>query len=96
MSQIGNAIDWLNDLDAWAQWIVGIVSTLIVLGIVRLFMKKVVLDFVRKTEASWDDKLYTPVSKRTYIFTFLLGIQFTMNWVLGSDCLLYTSPSPRD
>ncbi len=94
MSQIGNAIDWLNDLDAWAQWIVGIVSTLIVLGIVRLFMKKVVLDFVRKTEASWDDKLYTPVSKRTYIFTFLLGIQFTMNWVLGSDDSFAKSMTP--
>ena len=50
--------------------------------------EKFVLDFVKKTEAEWDDKLYSPVSKRTYLFTFLLGIQLTMNWVLGTDIAL--------
>ena len=47
MSQVEQAIDWLNELDPWAQWGVGIVSTFMALGIVRLFMKKVVLDFVK-------------------------------------------------
>jgi len=76
MSRVEQAIDWLNGLDPWAQWIVGIVSTFMALGIVRLFMKKVVLDFVKKTEVKWDDMLYAPVSKRAYLFTFLIGIQF--------------------
>jgi small conductance mechanosensitive channel len=83
MSQVGMAIDWLNELEPWAQWIVGIVSTFIALGIVRVFMKKVVLNFVKKTEVNWDDMLYAPVSKRAYLFTFLIGIQLTMNWVMG-------------
>ena len=52
MSQVGMAIDWLNELEPWAQWIVGIVSTFIALGIVLVFMKKVVLNFVKKTEVN--------------------------------------------
>jgi len=85
MSQVGQAIDWLNELEPWAQWIVGIVSTFMALGIVRLFLKKVILDFVKKTEVKWDDMLYSPLSQRTYIFTFLLGIQLTMNWIMGVE-----------
>ena len=94
MSRIDDAIDWLNNLDSWAQWGVGLVATFMVLGIIRFFMRKVVLDFVKKTEAEWDDKLYSPVSKRTYLFTFLLGIQLTMNWVLGTDDSFVESMTP--
>ena len=94
MSQFEQAIDWLNELDPWAQWGVGIVSTFMALGIVRLFMKKVVLDFVKKTEVKWDDMLYAPVSKRAYLFTFLLGIQLTMNWVLGIEDSFVESFTP--
>ena len=94
MSQVEQAIDWLNELDPWAQWGVGIVSTFMALGIVRLFMKKVVLDFVKKTEVKWDDMLYAPVSKRAYLFTFLLGIQLTMNWVLGIEDSFVESFTP--
>jgi len=84
----------LNELDPWAQWGVGIVSTFMAVGIVRLFMKKVVLDFVKKTEVKWDDMLYAPVSKRAYLFTFLLGIQLTMNWVLGIEDSFVESFTP--
>ena len=94
MSQVEQAIDWLNELDPWAQWGVGIVSTFMALGIVRLFMKKGVLDFVKKTEVKWDDMLYAPVSKRAYLFTFLLGIQLTMNWVLGIEDSFVESFTP--
>ena len=94
MSQVEQAIDWLNELDPWAQWGVGIVSTFMALGIVRLFMKKVVLDFVKKTEVKWDDMLYAPVSKRAYLFTFLLGIQLTINWVLGIEDSFVESFTP--
>ena len=94
MSQVEQAIDWLNELDPWAQWGVGIVSTFMALGIVRLFMKKVVLDFVKKTEVKWDDMLYAPVSKRAYLITFLLGIQLTMNWVLGIEDSFVESFTP--
>ncbi len=94
MSQISDSIDKLNDLDPWAQWLFGLASTLLALGIVRLFMRKVVLDFVKKTAFDWDDKLYAPVSKRIYLFTFLLGIQLTMNWVLGLDADFAASMAP--
>ena len=94
MSQVEQAIDWLNGLDPWAQWIFGLVSTFMALGIVRLFMKKVVLDFVKKTEVKWDDMLYPPLSKRTYIFTFLIGIQLTMNWIMGVEDNLVKSFTP--
>ena len=94
MSQVGQAIDWLNELEPWAQWVVGIVSTFMALGIVRFFMKRVVLKFVKKTEVKWDDMLYAPVSKRAYLFTFLLGIQLTMNWVMGEEDNLVESFKP--
>ena len=83
MSQIDDALDWLNELDTWAQWVVGLTATLLVLGIFRLILKKVVLDFVKKTPFDWDDKLYKPVSKRGYLFISILGVQTTMKWVHG-------------
>ena len=94
MSQVEQAIDWLNELDPWAQWGVGIVSTFMALGIVRLFMKKVVLKFVRMTEVKWDDLLYAPVSTRAYLFTFAIGIQLTMNWVMGVEDSFVKSFTP--
>ena len=94
MSQVEQAIDWLNELDPWAQWGVGIVSTFMALGIVRLFMKKVVLKFVRMTEVKWDDLLYAPVSTRAYLFTFSIGIQLTMNWVMGVEDSFVKSFTP--
>lgn len=94
MSQIGDAVDWLNELDTWAQWVVGITATLLVLGIFRLILKKVVLDFVKKTPFDWDDKLYKPVSKRGYIFISILGVQITMKWVHGEGFSLVQSLEP--
>ena len=94
MSQIGDAIDSLNELDTWAQWVVGITATLLVLGIFRLILKKVVLDFVKKTPFDWDDKLYKPVSKRGYIFISILGVQITMKWVHGEGFSLVQSLEP--
>ncbi len=94
MSQIGDAVDWLNELDTWAQWVVGLTATLLVLGIFRLILKKVVLDFVKKTPFDWDDKLYKPVSKRGYIFISILGVQITMKWVHGEGFSLVQSLEP--
>ena len=88
MSQIDDAIDQLNGLDSWAQWGVGLVATLLTLSIVRLLMKKVVLDIVKKTAFDWDDKLYSPVTKRIYIFILFAGINLTMNWVMEGDSLV--------
>ncbi len=94
MSQIDDALDWLNELDTWAQWVVGLTATLLVLGIFRLILKKVVLDFVKKTPFDWDDKLYKPVSKRGYIFISILGVQITMKWVHGEGFSLVQSLEP--
>ena len=94
MSQIGDALDWLNELDTWAQWVVGLTVTLLALGIFRLILKKVVLDFVKKTPFDWDDKLYKPVSKRGYIFISILGVQITMKWVHGEGFSLVQSLDP--
>ena len=55
MSAIDDAVDTLNGLDTWMQWSVGAVSTLLTVAIVRLLMRKVVLDFVKATSFSWDD-----------------------------------------
>ena len=88
MSQIDDAIDQLNGLDSWAQWGVGLVATLLTLSIVRLLMKKVVLDVVKKTAFDWDDKLYSPVTKRVYIFILFAGVNLTMNWVMEGDSLV--------
>ena len=62
MSAIDDAVDTLNGLDTWMQWSVGAVSTLLTVAIVRLLMRKVVLDFVKATSFSWDDQLYRPVA----------------------------------
>jgi small-conductance mechanosensitive channel len=94
VSQIDDALDWLNELDTWAQWVVGLTATLLVLGIFRLILKKVVLDFVKKTPFDWDDKLYKPVSKRGYIFISILGVQITMKWVHGEGFSLVQSLEP--
>ena len=88
VSQIDEAVDQLNGLDAWAQWGVGLVATLLTLTIVRLLLKKVVLDIVKKTAFDWDDKLYSPVTKRIYIFILFAGINLTMNWVMEGDSLV--------
>ena len=88
VSQIDDAIDQLNGLDTWAQWGVGLVATLLTLTIVRLLLKKVVLDIVKKTAFDWDDKLYSPVTKRIYVFILFAGINLTMNWVMEGDSLV--------
>lgn len=94
MSTLDNFIDQVNNLDPIMQWGVGLLSTLIVLGIVRFLMKKVVLDFVRATTFKWDDHLYQPVTQRLYSFIVLVGIQLTMLWVLSEDHDLNTALDP--
>lgn len=94
MSQIDDVMDKLNGLDAWMQWSFGLALTLLTVGIVRFLMRKVLLDFVRKTSFEWDDKLYAPVTKRLYLFMFIAGILLTMTWVLGEDHSLVVSADP--
>ena len=66
-SQIEDTLDKINDLDILPKWGIGIALTLMVLGIIRLVLKKVILDFVKQTAFGWDDKLYGPVSKLSLI-----------------------------
>jgi small-conductance mechanosensitive channel len=94
MSQIDNAVDTLNGLDTWMQWSFGLIATLFTVGFVRLLMQKVLLDFVRKTSFQWDDKLYSPVTKRIYLFILITGVLLTMIWVLGEDHSLVVSTDP--
>ncbi|DAC32380.1 MAG TPA: hypothetical protein D7H95_03315 [Candidatus Poseidoniales archaeon] len=91
MTQIDEAIDTLNGLDAWMQWGVGALATALTIIVIRFLMRKVILDFVKVTKFDWDDQLYRPVSTRMYIFILLAGIQATMTWVLGESDNLNTS-----
>ena len=81
MSQIDDAIETLNGLDAWMQWSVGFAATFLTVAIVRFLLDKILLDFVKKTSFGWDDKLYDPVTKRIYLFILITGTLFTMRWV---------------
>ena len=94
MSQMDDAIDKLNGLDTWAQWATGVVATLLTLAILRLVMRKVILNFIRRTGFDWDDQLYTPVTKRLYAFILVTGIHLTMTWVLGEDDSFVKLSSP--
>ena len=94
MSQIDDAIETLNGLDAWMQWGVGIAATLLTVVVVRFLLDKILLDFVKKTSFGWDDKLYDPVTKRIYLFILITGTLFTMRWVLGEDHSLVESSDP--
>jgi len=89
-----DAIDKLNGLDTWAQWATGVVATLLTLAILRLVMQKVILNFILRTGFDWDDKLYTPVTKRLYAFILVTGIHLTMTWVLGEDDSFVKLSSP--
>ena len=92
MSQIDDAINWLNDLDIWAQWCVGATATLLVLGLFRLILKSVILDFVKRTPFEWDDKLYKPVSKEG-IFPF--NRRFSNHNEMGSRRWIFLGCKPR-
>ena len=94
MSQIEDAVETLNGLDAWMQWSVGLIATLLVVGIIRWLMEKILLDFVKKTSFKWDDKLYAPVTKRIFVFIFITGISLTMRWVLGENHSFVESTDP--
>ncbi len=94
MSQIDTAVDTLNGLDTWMQWSFGLVATLFTVGFVRLLMQKILLDFVKKTPFQWDDKLYSPVTKRIYTFILVTGALLTMTWILGEDHSLVVSSDP--
>ena len=85
LSDIKDGIDTINDLNIWAKWGIGIGLTLLALGIARLILKKVVLDFVKQTQFDWDDKLFAPVSKRVYFFVTVAGFHLSMNWIMGED-----------
>jgi len=85
LSDIKDGIDTINDLNIWAKWGIGIGLTLLALGIARLILKKVVLDFVKQTHFDWDDKLFAPVSKRVYFFVTVAGFHLSMNWIMGED-----------
>ena len=94
MSQIDGAVDWLNGLDGWEQWAFGAGTTLLVFGIVRLLMVKVLLDFVKRTSFDWDDQLYAPVTKRIYVFILITGLLLTMTWAMGKDDSFVVSIDP--
>ena len=94
MWQINEAVDKLNGLDVWAQWAFGIVATLLTLSIVRLLMVKILLDFVKRTSFDWDDKLYSPITKRIYIFILITGLLLTMTWIMGEDDSFVISINP--
>ena len=94
MSQIEDAIDKLIELGPWAQWATGLVATLLVLAVLRLLMRKVVLDFVKRTAFDWDDRLYSPVAKRLYSFIFIIGTNLTMTWVMGDGDSFVISITP--
>jgi len=94
VSQIEEAIEILNGLDPWAQWVFGLVATLFTFGLVRFMLRKVLLDFVTKTSFKWDDKLYTPVTKRIYLFILITGISLTMRWVMGENHSFVESSDP--
>ena len=94
MSQIEDAIDKLIELGPWAQWATGLVATLLVLAVFRLLMRKVVLDFVKRTAFDWDDRLYSPVAKRLYSFIFIIGTNMTMTWVMGDGDSFVISITP--
>lgn len=94
MPQIDDVTERLNELDSWAQWGVGAVATLLILGIVRLIMRKVLLDFVRRTSFDWDDKLYSPVTNRIYVFILVTGAQLTMIWVMGEESSFVNTINP--
>ena len=85
--QFDDLIDWVNGLDAWAQWTVGLFLTILTWASIRLVMRKVVLDFVRQTSIDWDDQLYGMVTKRLYLFILIVGVNMTMVWVVqhGSE-----------
>ena len=85
LSQIEDTLDKINDLDILPKWGIGIGLTLLVLLIIRLILKKVILDFVKQTAFGWDDKLYAPVSKRVYFFVATAGFHLSMNWIMGED-----------
>ena len=84
-SQIEDTLDKINDLDILPKWGIGIGLTLLVLLVIRLILKKVILDFVKQTAFGWDDKLYAPVSKRVYFFVATAGFHLSMNWIMGED-----------
>jgi small-conductance mechanosensitive channel len=94
VSQIDDVTERLNELESWAQWGVGVVATLLILGIVRLIMRKVILDFVRRTPFDWDDKLYSPVTNRIYAFILVTGAQLTMIWVMGEEASFVNTINP--
>ena len=47
--------------------------------------QKIVLKFVRKTYFDWDNKLYSPVTTRIYLFIAITGVVLTTNWILGEE-----------
>lgn len=94
MSQFDDLLDWLNGLDAWVQWVVGLFLTLLTWASVRLAMRKIVLDFVRQTSIDWDDQLYTTVTKRLYLFILIVGVNMTMVWIIGKDDTFIKSITP--
>jgi len=85
MTQINDLLDKLNGLEPWAQWAFGIIATLITIGLVRFMFQKIVLKFVRKTYFDWDNKLYSPVTTRIYLFIAITGVVLTTNWILGEE-----------
>ena len=94
MSQVDDLLDWVNGLDTWAQWIVGLSLTLLTWASIRLVMRKIVLDFVRQTSIDWDDQLYSTVTKRLYLFILIVGVNMTMVWVIGKDDSFVKSITP--
>lgn len=94
MSQIEDAIDKLIELGPWAQWATGLVATLLVFAVFRLLMRKVLLDFVKRTAFDWDDRLYSPVAKRLYSFIFIIGTNLTMTWVMSDADSFVISITP--
>ena len=94
VGSISEYVDKLIELGEWAQWVAGAVATLLVLVVARFLMRKVILDFVKKTAFEWDDRLYAPVTKRLYAFIMIVATQLTMTWVKGESDSFVVSADP--
>ena len=95
-SALAELLDEIEEIGIIAQIGVSLGLTLFALVFSRYIILKAAWRVVRRTEAEWDNEILDPLFNRVYIFVLTAGVELTMMWTLGRNCLLYTSPSPRD
>lgn len=94
LTGLNGYLEEIEEIGILAQLGISLGLTLFFLLFTRYVLLRIAWNFVKKTDASWDNEILDPIANRLYIFVLLAGVELTMMWTLGRNDGIYTAVAP--